>query len=581
MDVQLSIEILLPLADARTLLLDPWAAGRWSHGRIDLSEGGSCRLVDRADIEWLGHVVSLDDDGLVLRLAEPPSHPGLGTADFHLEVVAHSATRSTVNVRADRADDPRLAAVWQPVLRRFRSMVAEVRGRRLPEQAVVVVHGIGEQRPGETLHAFVSTVAGLAPDDEPIGEVWSSHDDVSGSYELRKLTLTATETRPRTTFYEYYWANQVHDTTLGDVVGWVWTIMRRSPRRIPGHLRVVWLLLWGLLLAAVVAVVSFTQAPEETGGITDLADGVQWVSTALTLLLAVVTGFVVRYLGDAARYLSARPRNVAIRQAIREGGVDLVRQLHDSGRYQRIVLVGHSLGSVVAYDIVRHLWPELHREHLRPEQASFTAITDAHAEPPPDGRSRRSVQAAAWREARRNTQPWLVTDLVTLGSPLAHAHLLMSEDATDFAARRDRGEFPVSPPIRSNRGDRFSFNRPYRTRSGIEGRSFTVLDAAAPFAATRWTNLFFPAPLGLFGDLVGGRVAPVFDDGVVDVPLRSRLPLWRRRSVFSHTWYWRQAARSGNDHVEVLLRALELDMAPQLRTESQKHDPLLYCRTTR
>ena len=35
----------------------------------------------------------------------------------------------------------------------------------------------------------------------------------------------------------------------------------------------------------------------------------------------------------------------------------------------------------------------------------------------------------------------------------------------------------------------------------------------------RWTNVFFPVRLGLFGDWFGGPLAPLFGCGIKDVPL--------------------------------------------------------------
>jgi hypothetical protein len=58
------------------------------------------------------------------------------------------------------------------------------------------------------------------------------------------------------------------------------------------------------------------------------------------------------YVGDAARYLSPAPANVAVRQAIRSAAIDLLEGLHDDPtwrRYHRVILVGHSLGSVIGY----------------------------------------------------------------------------------------------------------------------------------------------------------------------------------------------------------------------------------------
>src|SRR5439155_3474313 len=43
--------------------------------------------------------------------------------------------------------------------------------------------------------------------------------------------------------------------------------------------------------------------------------------------------------GDAARYLSPLPQNIKLRQTIRSEGLKLLRTLHDSRDYDRIIVV--------------------------------------------------------------------------------------------------------------------------------------------------------------------------------------------------------------------------------------------------
>ena len=57
------------------------------------------------------------------------------------------------------------------------------------KQAVVVIHGIGEQRPMDTLRAFADAVL---PDVEPGKEkFWSKPDKLSDLFELRVLQSTS------------------------------------------------------------------------------------------------------------------------------------------------------------------------------------------------------------------------------------------------------------------------------------------------------------------------------------------------------------------------------------------------------
>ena len=77
------------------------------------------------------------------------------------------------------------------------------------------------------------------------------------------------------------------------------------------------------------------------------------VTAVGALVVGVVDLVGLRFVGDAARYLSSSPSNIKMRQEIRSEGVQLLRKLHEQG-YGRIVVVGHSLGSVIAYDILKN-----------------------------------------------------------------------------------------------------------------------------------------------------------------------------------------------------------------------------------
>jgi hypothetical protein len=42
--------------------------------------------------------------------------------------------------------------------------------------------------------------------------------------------------------------------------------------------------------------------------------------------------------------------------AVRERGLSLLRQLHTDDNYDRVIVIGHSLGPILAYDIVAYFW---------------------------------------------------------------------------------------------------------------------------------------------------------------------------------------------------------------------------------
>ena len=74
-------------------------------------------------------------------------------------------------------------------------------------------------------------------------------------------------------------------------------------------------------------------------------------SLASVVVLPLICGILVNIVGDAARYLHAAPTNVQRRHEIRSAGIEVLRSLHDPERhYDRIIVVGHSLGSVIGFD---------------------------------------------------------------------------------------------------------------------------------------------------------------------------------------------------------------------------------------
>src|SRR6187549_3037992 len=92
------------------------------------------------------------------------------------------------------------------------------------KQAVVLIHGIGEQVPMDTLRGFVRAVWST---DESVrnpyvpDEVWSKPDNASKNYELRRLTTAEGKSGKRTDFFEFYWADLMEGTEVEHVRAWL------------------------------------------------------------------------------------------------------------------------------------------------------------------------------------------------------------------------------------------------------------------------------------------------------------------------------------------------------------------------
>ena len=133
---------------------------------------------------------------------------------------------------------------------------------------------------------------------------------------------------------------------------------------------------------------------------------------------------------------------VAVPSGIGTEPQDELRRLQGLGVAAE-VFVGHSLGSVIAYDILKHVWEECHEDYRLPKKSKQTALAEVEkiGAALDDGSTEFTLndymdaQIEAWKELRGLGLPWLVTDLVTLGSPLAHAAMLLASGEADLRAR--------------------------------------------------------------------------------------------------------------------------------------------------
>ncbi|MET1088192.1 MAG: hypothetical protein ABWY04_13895 [Arthrobacter sp.] len=479
-----------------------------------------------------------------------------------MSVVANERGKVTVEIHETGPYiEPHFSEIqhqWLRVLNRLADMLRRVRIRReSPRLAVVVIHGIGEQEPGRTMQSLVSSGILGSPDEES----FVKPDRLSRSFELRQVTFHARGPgRPATDVFELYWAHLIRDTTVTQVVDWIRRLLFR--RGVPRPLRPLWTGIW--LAVACVSTVA-------VGQLLKVWEIPPWITVGgMIVALAAVAwrlfgkGVVVDVLGDAARYLSPRAANISHRQAIRAAGVELLQRIHNSGRYDRAVVLGHSLGSVIAYDILTYSWIGFHESHRSPSSPRFESLS-ALERGIKDGagfETGQQLQQEAWRQSRRNSQPWLITDLITVGSPLTYAEFLMAHNSHEFRSAKDHRVLPTCPPRTEKQATsgqlRCTYSRGYKSfRSRNADSTFVFLDHGAPFGLTKWTNLYFKARAGgLVGDLVGGPLAPSLGSWIHDVALES--PVRR----FSHGWYWRPH-KSGR-HIDALRDALGLECRREL-----------------
>ena len=465
--------------------------------------------------------------------------------------------------------------------------------RKRIRQAVVIIHGMGEHRPLDALSEFIR--AGLRAVDGK-RQFYSRPDRVTKSFESRRYLAprhpanpTLPATYEQTEFYEYHWAHLMQGNRFGDIWPSFSRVLLRWPWAVPKGLQVVWAIFWALI---VLAAIFFLAGPgreiEFTGSpIEDLLRpfvGVGLVGAVLTYLIVTLFGsWITTSFVDVVRYLDTSPRSYQVRRDIREGIVALLQGLHDSdSNYQRIIVVAHSLGSYIAYDAISYLWAQMNEQHAGPidDKSPGTKVPDGlpeleaaaqavDAARPDEAEAARAAYRAAqrrlWLGLRANGNPWRITDLVTLGSPMYFAHLLYTKNRKKFDERVERRGLPTSPP-KHDEGHKVVPGAPPVLSHPSNGRR--VLYHGAPFSVVRWTNMWFPARARFFGDWFGGPLGPLYGKAIEDIPLpgngwTSLVPAW------AHARYFHFPDDVRASSVTTILRtALDLASAPWLPLEA-------------
>jgi pimeloyl-ACP methyl ester carboxylesterase len=161
----------------------------------------------------------------------------------------------------------------------------------------------------------------------------------------------------------------------------------------------------------------------------------------------------------AGRWLPRRPFSpFSPARTFASAAFALLDELHGKD-YERMIVVGHSLGSILAYDLISYLWARRAASRTFVEETEDfealrqleEAVARLDKEPSPKAvaafrQAQRTLSELLRRRARPNGDEadarWLITDLVTLGS-LTHAEFLLAQNADKLQNRIARdGSFP-------------------------------------------------------------------------------------------------------------------------------------------
>lgn len=463
---------------------------------------------------------------------------------------------------------------------------------KIDRQAVVIIHGMGEQRPMDTLRSFVQGITYWIKNGERSRDTkpyyWSRPDGISEMYETRRVTMQKHGGNPKTDFYEFYWAHHMRNTSFEHLVPWMKKLLFTARKKVPPRLKKIQTVVRIILLLIIVlAGILYWKRAFVIGYIKE-----HWIRTAGLLAFATlvfrminwavkkpISQILLNTAGDAARYFNPMPSNIEERSSIRREGIAFLKKLHDrtDKPYNRIIVVGHSLGSVVAYDLIRLLWHEMHEKFDPKAMASESCFKEmsAYAIKAADKTYTMSkeelqhfqkLQHRCWQQYKANGNKWLISDFITCAGAIAHADffLINKPDFEDFIKFK---EFPASPPVIE--GDDTSVlhypdKKKYEIGKDAGGNpavtEIAPLNHAAPFAVTRWTNIYFTS------DFVGSAARRIFRQGIKDIEIKRKgwmlLP-------GGHTNYWDD--EPGNKALECIACAIGFKQVAKPASSGKKN----------
>lgn len=411
-------------------------------------------------------------------------------------------------------------------------------GRTKGRVAVVVVHGMGNQFPMDTLRGFTEA---LKPENEI---EYSSPNRITDDSETRRLSFR----NKKYDFFEYYWAPYVEAPGFTETI--IWSIkllfLKTPSKSMSKHIkkvRVFACLLILLLLGIGFGVYCLAKNGNNSFFTTTYIGVliVLFIKTAWELLSKTIAGTITKSVGDVIKYTVPSPDNIATRDTIRKSGVELLKKLHEAKnddekktfRYCEIIVVAHSLGTIVSYDILSSLFAEYNDKYSNiPDsinQEMLETVKEASANP---GANYQELQEELFEEYRKLGSEWRVSHFITMGSPLTHAPMLIVRSEEEFKKKKEQREYPTSPPVMDEHDKNFAFDHKFKREDDKPPRDIKILHHAAHFAETKWTNIYFE------NDWVGGNLSEQFGKGIKDIPLKAIGKQVSKIPLLSHTKYW-------------------------------------------
>lgn len=386
----------------------------------------------------------------------------------------------------------------------------------MQKTAIVVIHGMGNQRPMETVRKLVENLFYSKNGDQNKKEdkfnIYSAPERVSGSFDHRKLI--AMNNNYKFDCYEFYYAHLMKETNSMQSLNWMIKLLIRAlnSERL------------GLLaLLVIIILICLT-----IGGYMLLSwlfeftiDTLSWqpfIKYPLLIIIPLLLLLIVKKIlalfsasfGDVIRYTVPHPENIEIRQKITDKAVEFLSNLHNNFDYDRIIVIGHSLGSIVAYEMLYNTFSNFNKAFEKNSFIDTSKVESINSTEKINERFKKMV-SFGWK--------WRVTDFITCGSPLTHADFILTDKMNDFTHKVKLGEYATCPSIGEES------NLFYEKKGKFIPTHYSM------FRYVKWNNIYFQ------NDFIGGALKKLFGGGICDKVLVPK-NIFNKIPIKSHTKYW-------------------------------------------
>lgn len=242
----------------------------------------------------------------------------------------------------------------------------------MPKQstALLIIHGIGQQHPFETLDAFATSLWNVLEQNAATGFLPGHHRTAAREGWMQNYVSIETSRTSSVDVYEYYWAHKAQcRVKLNDIVEWLidtsdgarkfYDENEELSKKYEGTgvsafgksgFKNRWYLKQFGWLMRLLAFLPRTVVLALT----------RWFGPLLFLFNPIfkwIRKTLVDFIGDIVIYTSTdiKSQFYEVRKQILDGAVKELESLLLDKRYKRIIVAGHSLGSVIGFDTLNRI----------------------------------------------------------------------------------------------------------------------------------------------------------------------------------------------------------------------------------